>query len=253
MLTILLATGLVGLLGQVASDCGGTEEISGSCTSVTGSLTSDSAILDGTVTGGDSSGADDPGNPGTPDDPAATTDKCLGRVIVEDGQCAAAIPGALSLADVAAFRPQVGANLMQPNGWTVVGLDTNFYSTGGVRVVPGSLLGGPAEVRFTPVAFTWAYGDGASRRANTAGGAWASLGIREFDPTATSHVYRTKGTYTITLTIDYAVEYRLGSGAWIPIPGALRLDSNPLTVWAGSAKTVLVNEDCLTDPSGPGC
>ncbi|MFM9876957.1 MAG: PKD domain-containing protein [Rhodoglobus sp.] len=220
------------------------------CASVSGTLGPDSAILDASVNGG-GSGADSGGS----GDPAASAppDKCLGRVIVKEGECAPTIPGTLALSDIAAFRPDVGTNAMQPNGWAIVGLDTNFFSRGGEETVDGTLLGGPAQVRFTPVAWTWSYGDGATKRTGTAGGTWAELGIPEFDATPTSHVYAAKGTYTITLTIDYVAEYRLGSGAWVPIAGVLSLPSNPLLITVGSAKTVLVEEDCRENPDGPGC
>ena len=222
------------------------------CASVSGTLSPDGAILDANVNGG--TGGVGSGGSG---DPAASAppDKCLGRVIVKEGECAPTIPTptTVTLSDVAAFRPDVGTNAMQPNGWAVVGLDTNFLSRGGADVVAGTLLGGPAEVRFTPVAWTWSYGDGATRRATTAGGLWGELGIPEFDATPTSHVYAAKGNYTITLTIDYVAEYRLGSGAWVPIAGVLSLPSNPLTITVGSAKTVLVEDDCRVNPSGPGC
>ena len=253
MLIVLSLASLVVLGAALTeSDCGIDSTLTSGCT-VTGTLSPDGAILDGNISGGGSgAGSDDSG------DPAASLppEKCLGRVIVKEGDCAPTIPAptaAVSLSDVAAFRPDVGSNAMQPNGWAVVGLDTNFLSRGGADVVSGTLLGGPAEVRFTPVAWTWSYGDGATRRATTAGGLWAELGIPEFDATPTSHVYVAKGTYTITLTIDYVAEYRLGSGAWVPIAGVLSLPSNPLTITVGSAKTVLVEDDCRVNPSGPGC
>ncbi|MCC6855990.1 MAG: hypothetical protein IT189_08010, partial [Microbacteriaceae bacterium] len=120
------------------------------CASVSGTLSPDGAILDANVNGG--TGGVGSGGSG---DPAASAppDKCLGRVIVKEGECAPTIPTptTVTLSDVAAFRPDVGTNAMQPNGWAVVGLDTNFLSRGGADVVAGTLLGGPAEVRFTPV------------------------------------------------------------------------------------------------------
>lgn len=218
------------------------------CTSVTGSLGSGEAILEGTI-GGGTTGGGGGGSDGFVD---PTPDICIGGNSITDATCPG-VPGALTLTDVAAFRPDVGTNVMQPNGWAVVGLDTNFYSGGGADIVAGTLLGGPAEVRFTPVGWRWSYGDGATRSSSTGGNTWAALGIPEFDPTPTSHIYAAKGTYTITLVIDYAVEYRLGSGAWVPIAGVLSLASNPLTITVGSVKTVLVEDDCRANPSGPGC
>ena len=56
-------------------------------------------------------------------------------------------PRVVTLNDIANFAPAVGGNHMEPNGWIVVGLDTNFYSDAGARVVEGSLLGQPADRR----------------------------------------------------------------------------------------------------------
>lgn len=255
LLVAVVSLALLGaaILATSGDECGiNASRDGGSCTSVSGTLGPDSAILDGTV----NDGSGDSGSTDTGDPEASTPpDKCLGRVIVKVGECAPTIPTptTVTLNDIASFRPDVGTNAMQPNGWAVVGLDTNFFSRGGADVVDGSLLGGPAQVRFTPIAWTWSYGDGTTRRATTAGGTWAELGIPEFDATPTSHVYAAKGSYTITLTIDYAAEYRLGDAAWVRIPGTLSLPANPLTITVGSAKTVLVEEDCRVNPSGPGC
>ena len=244
-----IALFVVFTLGQKATVSGcDADQFREGC-SVTGSLAPGGAVLEGTVDGGGDAVDTGPSS--------ADANPCADQLVPNIDKCVAGpgtpTPTTVTLSDVAAFRPDVGSNAMQPNGWAVVGLDTNFLSRGGADVVAGTLLGGPAEVRFTPVAWTWSYGDGATRRATTAGGLWAELGIPEFDATPTSHVYAAKGTYTITLTIDYFADYRLGSGAWVPIAGVLSLPSNPLTISVGSAKTVLVEDDCRVNPSGPGC
>ena len=142
---------------------------------------------------------------------------------------------------------------MEPDGWMIVGLDTNFYSIAGVQIHDGTLLGQPAAVRFTPVQWRWAYGDGASAKYGTPGSAWASHGILEFDPTPTSHVYATRGTYTITLTIDFRAEYQFAGQSWTRISGLLAVPANELVATVGDAKTVLVERDCAQNPGGPGC
>ncbi|HXR44567.1 MAG TPA: PKD domain-containing protein, partial [Pseudolysinimonas sp.] len=120
-------------------------------------------------------------------------------------------------------------------------------------VVDGTLLGRPASVRFTPVGYHWDYGDGGRADRPTPGGTWASQGIAEFDPTPTSHVYVTEGDYVIRLTIDFRAEYRFAGGGYQPIPGAITLPANDLTITVGGAKTVLVDRDCAAEPAGPGC
>lgn len=164
-----------------------------------------------------------------------------------------AAPGTPTLSDIASFRPQVGTAHMQPNGWGVVGLHTNFYATGDAHVVTGTLLGQPASVRFTPVGWHWTYGDGSSASVGSPGGTWAQLGIREFDATPGSHVYTAKAAYTVTLTIEYAAEYQFAGQPWLPIAGTLMLPSNDLGITTWRVKTVLVAEDCLANPSAPGC
>lgn len=159
----------------------------------------------------------------------------------------------VTLDDIASFRPTVGTSMMEPNGWMVVGLPTNFYASTTAHVVDGTLLGFPASVRFTPVSWRWTYGDGSSRASATGGATWASLGLPEFEPTATSHVFGSPGTFTIQLTVSFAAEYRFGGPTWVPIAGTLAVPANSIVATAGDAQTVLVARDCVANPQGIGC
>ncbi|MBA8846854.1 PKD domain-containing protein [Microcella alkalica] len=185
--------------------------------------------------------------------------------------CSAARPGAhtapppadaapgtpgITIRDVASFRPELATLTSEPSGWAVRGLDANILATGGSSVRTGELFGTVAEVRFTPVAYLFDYGDGsAPLSTSTPGATWEALGLDEFDPTPTSHVYTASGTYTITLLVDYAAEYRVGgSGPFTAIPGTLAIPSPPIEiVVADSAATALVDRDCVSNPRGPGC
>jgi len=161
--------------------------------------------------------------------------------------------GPIALNDVKAFTPVVGVNHMQPKGWMVVGLDANFYATGGASVKTGELLGFDAAIRFTPVRWRWNFGDGDGVTRASPGASWAAQDVEEFDRTPTSHVFDQTGTFTITLEIDYSVDYQFNGSGWVPIEGILTVDSNQLVATAGSAKTVLVDRDCAQNPRGPGC
>ncbi|HAM26287.1 MAG TPA: hypothetical protein DCP11_06135 [Microbacteriaceae bacterium] len=159
----------------------------------------------------------------------------------------------VTLRDLVNFRPVSGVDHMEPNGWMVVGLDTNFYAVTSVQVQQGQLLAQEASVRFTAARYHWSYGDGSGRSTTTSGAPWAAQGAAEFDATATSHVYRAAGTYSIELTIDFTAEYRYAGGSWTPIAGSIPVQANRLIAAAGDAKTVLVGRDCSANPSGPGC
>ncbi|MGL4338809.1 MAG: hypothetical protein ACRCSP_00075 [Rhodoglobus sp.] len=159
----------------------------------------------------------------------------------------------LSLSDVAGFVPVVPVAGMQPSWWAVVGLETNFFVAGGPQVVEGVLLGQPARVRFTPVLWRWDYGDGNTAQLTTAGGKWKQLGVEEFDQTAASHVYETRGDYRARVTVDFAVEYSIAGSRWRDIEGVVSVEPEPLIFTAWNVKTVLVSEDCITNPKGIGC
>ena len=162
-------------------------------------------------------------------------------------------PTLVTMSDIASFRPTVGGNHMEPNGWIVVGLPTNFYSDSSAQVVNGTLLGLPASVRFTARSWNWSYGDGASKSSPTPGASWAAQNLAEFESTSTSHVFVNPGTYTIDLSVEYSAEYQFGNRGWVPIDGSLVVPTNRIVATAGDAKTVLVNRDCNDNSEGPGC
>ncbi|WP_010206269.1 PKD domain-containing protein [Salinibacterium sp. PAMC 21357] len=161
--------------------------------------------------------------------------------------------GPVSISDIATFRPELPTAGMQPNQWMIVGLDTNFYANASTHIVDGTLFGGPAQVRFTPIAYSWDYGDGTSAELSAAGTTWAKQKITEFDATPTSHIYQSAGNYTITLAVTYAAEFRVADNSWQNVVGTLTIIAPPRTATAGHASTVLVDKDCNVNPTGIGC
>lgn len=142
---------------------------------------------------------------------------------------------------------------MEPGGWAVVGLPANFVAAASVEVVSGTLLGQPADVRFTPVGYRWSHSDGAVVESGTPGATWAALGKSEFSPTATSHVYAGPGEYTVALAVVLRAEYRFAGSPWRSIAGTLSVTGTPQRVLVGEFDTVLTNGDCIANPLSPGC
>jgi hypothetical protein len=157
----------------------------------------------------------------------------------------------LTLQDFESFVPVAGRQIGEPAGWGIVGLETNFYAESRAHVVDGDLLGLPASVRFTPVAWHWSYGDGVTVSTRTPGGPWGSAAA-EFEPTATSHRYTAPGAYLVNLTVEFGAEYRLGRLPWTPLVGTVTAQAEPLTVRIATADTVLVERNCDTG-SSLGC
>lgn len=252
---VLFGLDVVPAFANSDSGCSQTDVVSHLC-HVSGAVNGDAVDVSGTTTSPGSSNAGGPkrgvpkgGSNGRPK-PAAPLAPADPLKVVRS-EFGATNP--LTIIDLASFKPRPGTDHMEPNGWMIVGLDTNFYAATGNEIVDGTLLGQPASVRFTPVAWHWTYGDGTSATRRTAGSTWAAQGIQQFDPTATSHVYRKAGSYYIDLSIEFGAEYKFATGDWVPVDGTIAVPANRLKATAGSAKTVLVNRDCTQNPSGPGC
>lgn len=243
-----------------AAECTAQEIQTTGCPNVSGGLGNGEAVLDGSIGIPGSSGQGGSGSGGDGESAGPKT-KC---VYIYNGRCRApnrghADPPAptdvapVTLNDIASFRPTSGLNSMEPAGWTIVGLHTNFFASRATQVVDGELLGRPASVQFTPVLWTWDYGDGSSATLDAPGAPWAATGTREFDPTDTSHVYTAVGTYGVSLIVDVVAEYRFDAQAWVEIDGTLAVPANPLSVSVNEARTVLVAQECSRNPGGPGC
>lgn len=159
----------------------------------------------------------------------------------------------VSITDLVNFTPARSTTGMEPNGWMVVGLPTNFFAAAETHVRSGMLLGFAADVRFTPVSFSWDFGDGATLSSPSGGEPWATQNLAEFSDTSTSHRYAASGSFVIVSTVSYAAEYRFAGQAWRGIAGTLAVSADPFTALAGQAKTVLVNNGCQADSRGPGC
>ncbi len=250
--TVVMGAALLGMIETSACDVGTFRDR----TCASGALTDDGARLDGSLGGdGDANVIELEGDGRGPDKPTGFF--CARRAL---GVCEFEFsnpptPGALTLADIASFRADAGTLSTEPNGWAAIGLPFNPISTAATHEVEGVLLGAPATVRFTPVAWRWDFGDGSEPTATATGGAsWAALGVPEFEPTTTSHIYRARGQYAVAAVVTFVADYRIGAGPWARIPGRLELTvSAPAAVRVVNARTVLVAEDCNANPRGPGC
>lgn len=272
MLTVLGVVSLIAIGAQLpvaalATQCTRFDVQIGGCPSTSAHVGRGQVDVSAEVSAGGSHAGDDasaPGSAGTDilfvhrnasdcssTDPIARTAVCRNDVTFTMG--GTSIPWRpITMADLESFRPTAPTFSAEPDGWAVVGLPANFVAHTGQETVPGTLLGQPAEVRFTPHAFTWQYGDGAPRTTAEPGATWAALGLGELATTATSHVYEKRGRADASLTVTYGAEYRFLGPAWIPVVGTLEVTTRPFPVLVVTASTMLVTGNC-TMTTGPGC
>jgi hypothetical protein len=164
-------------------------------------------------------------------------------------------PGAptVTAADIASFRPDPSELSSEPTGVGIVGLPANILTGTRAHVVAGTLFDVPAQVRFTPARHLFTYGDGSSRTTVSAGSTWAALGVPQFTPTATSHVYGARGEYTITLETSYAAEATFDGVTWIPVDGLVTPEATTAPIQVLEARTALVGQTCVENPRAAGC
>lgn len=191
------------------------------------------------------------GNTGAESDGTATADEECPIVGCRGNYSVVLYPD-VTIDDLTSFvpaRPSLGG---EPAGFGVVGMPTNIIAAASTHTLTGPLLGWDVTVRFRPAGFVFDYGDGSSARTATGGATWASLGLPQFSPTSTSHVYRERGTYTVSLTLQYAADVDFGSG-WRPVSGYVNAPAPPYSLEVLEVRTALVERTCAENPSGPGC
>jgi hypothetical protein len=147
-----------------------------------------------------------------------------------------------SLADVRrAFRhvPFAKPRLtVQPDGWTLVNLDTYYaitWSSRGVRpreVTTVQLLGHEVAIRPKIVRYEYHFGDSSTQRSSDPGGPYPEGIVR--------HRYQARGNLTIHATARYTADFSVDGGGFqglddtIDIPGP----SRPLQVYEARAQLV---------------
>ncbi|MCT9819936.1 hypothetical protein N3K63_06490 [Microbacterium sp. W1N] len=262
MLALILALSIA-LAGPVttnaAESCEGGMGWSGDC-SVTN--TGSSVDLSGTRPGGgsgergDSGSGDQPARPrDSADDPVDPRNPSGNLVCTEGLGCRGGYEVVVfrpTMNDVASFAPTARPLVDEPDGVGIVGMPVNFVVDAETHAATGTLFELPVTVRFTPVSYRFAHGDGTSRTASGGGATWAELGLAQFSATATSHAYAARGTYTASTAVEYSAAVDFGSG-WIDVPGTLTIPGGTATLQIVEARTALVDRTCLEDPSGPGC
>jgi len=185
-----------------------------------------------------------------PPAPAPTPITCTR---VDCGGFLVVTPPDVTAADLASFRPAPPSLTGEPTGFGIVGAPTNVVAAASEQYIAGTLLGWDVTVRFTPAGYVFDYGDGTTARFTTGGAGWAELGQAQFTPTATSHVYRERGTYPVSATVQYAASVDFGSGTWRPVTGYVTATAGGYDVQVVEARTALVDRTCLEIPGGPGC
>lgn len=163
------------------------------------------------------------------------------------------IPAVITLADIASFVPTPPSVSTEPDGIAAKNMPMNSIAGSEAHTVAGDLFGLPVSVAFTPAGFRQDWGDGTMSESGTGGASWPALGQAEYTPTATSHAYAQKGTYTLTITALYTAVVDFGPYGTRPVDGVVSAPGASREIRVVEVHTALVQSDCTENPAAAGC
>ena len=119
--------------------------------------------------------------------------------------------------------------------WLDTDSDLSFTAT---------LLGDAAEIHAHLESVTWDYGDGTTGNSSTAGNPYSKTHPCQSrqcdDGYYLGHTYTHHGTVSITATVNWSGQYRIGTGTWQPITTHATTTANTLNLDIKQIHTVLV-------------
>ena len=91
-------------------------------------------------------------------------------------------------------------------------------------------------------------------RSHTGGGAfWDAINQPQGTRTDTSHIYRERGEYLVTVVVKYTATVTFPGGTTQTVPGVIAAPVGAYPIRIYRAHTALVEHTCTEDPTAPGC
>ncbi|MDO5644367.1 MAG: hypothetical protein Q4G21_01560 [Dermabacter sp.] len=112
-------------------------------------------------------------------------------------------------------------------------MDVIVWAERRVQELHTELLGQDVVIRATPIKYVWTFGDGTELTTSFAGRPWPERDI--------SMRYRNEGWYELSLTTEFAGEYSVAGGPFVPIDGTIHVTSEPRWLYANVMKARLVS------------
>lgn len=147
-------------------------------------------------------------------------------------------PRVLTWTDVLTAIRQVGvpgASVESPN-YTLVNLDTTFYTQSTTLDRALQIIGYNVDVHVEPSTYTWHWGDGSSETTNTPGHPYPSTEVTHTYSRATPP----SGALQLSVDVTYTARYSVDGGEWQDVPEALTISGASTDLPVKQASAVLV-------------
>jgi hypothetical protein len=123
-------------------------------------------------------------------------------------------------------------------GYTLVNLETTFYTDPEPFARTLSIIGYTVDVEVTPTTYTWHWGDGETSTTQTPGQPYPSI-----DVTHTFVRHTADGRpRSVSVDVGWTARYRVDGGAWIEIPETITVVGPATRLPVRQASAVLVED-----------
>lgn len=147
----------------------------------------------------------------------------------------------LTTQDVISAIRRVGVPTSSVQGpqYTLVNLDTTFYTEPQPVERTLTIIGYTVDVQISPSSYGWEWGDGSTSTTSTPG--------RPYPATDVTHTYvhaADNGSgMSLSVGVTYTARYRVDGGGWQTIPDVLTIPGTPRALPVKQASAVLVSDD----------
>ncbi len=167
--------------------------------------------------------------------------QCVGRECRDPAEVGPVRQRTLTWQTVLAAIRRVGvpASQVHAPAYTLVNLETTFWTRADEIDRSLSLIGFAVDVEVTPTSYTWNWGDGTSTTTQTPGRPYPSKDVTH----TYAHATRDKPPVALSVDTTYTAQYRVDGGAWQQIPEQLVINGPATTMPVREASAVLVADD----------
>jgi hypothetical protein len=145
---------------------------------------------------------------------------------------------ALTIQDVISAIRRIGVPAATVEGprYTLVNLETTFFTRPQSIARSLTIIGYMVDVQIDPSSYRWSWGDGTTTTSRTAGQPYPSKDVTHTYLRATDE----GSALALSVDVTYTARYRVDGGPWQTIPDAMTIAGPPTELPVKQAAAVLV-------------